>query len=111
MTASARGPEDLGEVRFPSGAVILIDPDELDADTAAQLSALTETGSFELDDVPGVIVVGVPGDRPLRLRGRRMPKGAMDDRWSSLWIECVPDAEVVRSEPVGDVGADQHILL
>jgi hypothetical protein len=57
-----------------------------------------------------VAVRGLPADRPLRVRGVRMPEGSPDrGRWHSIWVE-VDERPPARTEDVGYVGVDEARL-
>jgi hypothetical protein len=61
--------------------------------------------------VPAVAAAGLPKDRPLAIRGQRMPAGDHQERWRRVWVEVDGAAEVARSESVGCVGVDWARLI
>jgi hypothetical protein len=57
-----------------------------------------------------VAVRGLPADRPLRVRGTRMPESSPErGRWHSIWVE-VDERPPTRTEDVGYVGVDEARL-
>jgi hypothetical protein len=57
-----------------------------------------------------VAVRGLPADRPLRVRGARMPHNSPDSgRWHSVWVEA-DERQPARTEDVGYIAVDEARL-
>jgi len=78
----------------PSGVLVILDP-----------GVITFALSGEIDRVPTVKVSGVPRDRRLPVIGERCDGG-----WAWVGVVC-SDAEVARSEPVGEIVVDFARLM
>jgi hypothetical protein len=69
-------------------------------------------GEVMFQGITAVAVTGVQADRPLAILGERMPSDGPDaGRWRSVWLECLPGGEVVRSELAGTVAVDEARLM
>ena len=77
----------------------------------ARLLDDSPTGTEVLFGGPGAVAVrGLPTDRPLRVRGVRMPDDSPDrERWHSVWVE-VDEQSPVRTEDIGYVFVDEARL-
>jgi hypothetical protein len=77
----------------------------------ARLLDDSPAGTEVLFGGPGAVAIrGLPADRPLRVRGVRMPAGSPDrERWHSVWVE-VDEQSPARTEDIGYVFVDEARL-
>jgi hypothetical protein len=69
-------------------------------------------GEVMFQGISAIVVAGVPTDRPLSVRGTRMPPDGPDQgRWRSVWLECAPGADIRESQLVSYVVADKARLM
>jgi hypothetical protein len=97
----------LGQIRAPSGVIVVIDP----GCAAHWTFAEEDCGKEDVRPFRPPSCDGVPADRALSVFGEPEPEGAEEGCWRRICLEIEPDGVTASAEPIGVIGGVRSRLL